>query len=68
MPAETPRDIVDKLNAELNRILATAEIKALMAHEGADLAPSTPESFGRHISAELQRWTQLVERIGLKIP
>jgi len=39
VPAETPRDIVDKLNAELNRILATAEIKALMAHEGADLAP-----------------------------
>jgi len=68
VPAETPRDIVDKLNAELNRILATAEIKALMAHEGADLATSTPESFGRHISAELQRWTQLVERIGLKIP
>ena len=68
VPAETPRDIVDQLNAELNRILATAEIKALMAHEGADPAPSTPESFGRHISTELQRWTQLVERIGLKIP
>ena len=42
VPAATPRDIVDALNAELNRILATAEIQSFMAHEGAEPTPSTP--------------------------
>jgi tripartite-type tricarboxylate transporter receptor subunit TctC len=67
VPARTPRDIIDKLNAELNRILATPEIASFMAHEGADPTPSTPETFARHLSAELQRWTALVDRIGLKV-
>ena len=31
-------------------------------------SPSTPEAFGRHLSDELERWTELVERIGLKVP
>jgi tripartite-type tricarboxylate transporter receptor subunit TctC len=68
VPAATPRDIVDALNAELNRILATPEIKSFMAHEGAEPTPSTPEALGRHLSGELKRWTELVERIGLKVP
>ncbi len=67
VPAGTPRDIIDKLNAELNRILATPEIKSFMAHEGADPAPSTPEALARHLSAELERWTALVDRTGLKV-
>jgi tripartite-type tricarboxylate transporter receptor subunit TctC len=67
VPARTPRDIIDKLNAELNRILATPESASFMAHEGADPTPSTPETFARHLSAELQRWTALVDRIGLKV-
>jgi tripartite-type tricarboxylate transporter receptor subunit TctC len=39
-----------------------------MAHEGAEPTPSTPEAFGQHLSAELKRWIELVERIGLKVP
>jgi tripartite-type tricarboxylate transporter receptor subunit TctC len=66
-PARTPRDIIDTLNAELNRILATPEIKSFMAHEGADPTPSTPEAFARHLSDELQRWTALADRTGLKV-
>jgi len=68
VPAATPHDIIDALNAELNRILATPEIKSFMAHEGAEPTPSTPEAFGQHLSAELKRWIELVERIGLKVP
>ncbi len=67
VPARTPRDIIDKLNAELNRILASPEIASFMAHEGAEPTPSTPEAFARHLSDELQRWTALVDRTGLKV-
>jgi tripartite-type tricarboxylate transporter receptor subunit TctC len=56
-----------KLNAELNRILQTPEIKSFMANEGADPMPSTPETFARHLADELQRWTALVDRTGLKV-
>jgi tripartite-type tricarboxylate transporter receptor subunit TctC len=67
-PAGTRRDIIDKLNSEINRILQTPEIKSFMAHEGADPTPSTPETFARHLTDELRRWTALVERTGLKVP
>jgi hypothetical protein len=38
-----------------------------MAHEGVDPTPSTPEAFSRHLSAELQRWTALVDHAALKV-
>jgi len=62
-PAATRHHIIDKLNDEINRILQTPEIKSFMTHEGADPTPSTLETFSRHLTDELQRWTALVERI-----
>ncbi len=67
VPAGTPRPIIDALNAELKRILASPEIKKFMANEGADPAPSTSEAFAAHIEAELARWTALVDKAGLKV-
>jgi tripartite-type tricarboxylate transporter receptor subunit TctC len=66
-PAGTPREIIVALNTELNRILATPEIKAFMVHEGAEPTPGTPEAFGRHLNVELRRWTDLIQRIELKV-
>ena len=68
LPAGTPRDIVEALNGELVRIMATPDVKAFMAREGAEPTPSTPDEFGAHIAAELQRWTDLVAQAGLKVP
>ena len=68
VPAGTPRDVVDALNAELVRIMATPDVKAFMAREGAEPTPSTPDEFGAHIAGELQRWTDLVARAGLRVP
>jgi tripartite-type tricarboxylate transporter receptor subunit TctC len=66
VPAGTPRAAIDELNAALKQLLATPEIVAFMAREGAEPAPSSPEEFGRHIDAELQRWSDLVVQAGLK--
>jgi tripartite-type tricarboxylate transporter receptor subunit TctC len=68
VPAATPRDIVEVLNAELVRIMATPDVKAFMAREGAEPTPSTPEEFGAYIGVELQRWTDLVAQAGLRVP
>ena len=66
VPAATPRAVVDDLNAAFRRLLATPEFVAFMAREGAEPAPSSAEDFGRHIDAELQRWSDLVAQAGLK--
>ena len=68
VPAGTPPDIVSKLNTELLRIINTPEIQTFMKREGAEPTPSTADEFGRHIATELQRWTDLVTRSGLKVP
>jgi tripartite-type tricarboxylate transporter receptor subunit TctC len=66
VPAGTPRAVIDDLNAGLHHLLATPDIVTFMAREGAEPAPSSPEDFGRHIDAELRRWSDLVVQAGLK--
>jgi len=55
-PAGTPKEIVQKLNAALVKILASDEIKQRFLTSGVQPAPSTPEEFRRFIQAENQRW------------
>ena len=50
-PAGTPAAIVERLNAEINRALATPELKARLEVEGAEAAPETPAAFGALIVA-----------------
>jgi tripartite-type tricarboxylate transporter receptor subunit TctC len=66
VPAGTPRAVIDELNAALRHLLATPDIVAFMAREGAEPVPSSPEDFGRHIDAELRRWSDLVVQAGLR--
>jgi tripartite-type tricarboxylate transporter receptor subunit TctC len=66
-PAGTPARIVQRLNGELNRILALAEIKQRLATQGAQPAGNTPEQFGRFIRAELVKWAKVVKDAGIKL-
>jgi tripartite-type tricarboxylate transporter receptor subunit TctC len=61
-PARTPAPIVARLNAEINRALATPALKARLDTEGADAAPTTPEAFGTLIAREIARWKPVVEQ------
>jgi tripartite-type tricarboxylate transporter receptor subunit TctC len=61
-PAGTPPDIVQRLNAEINRALATAALKARLEAEGAEAAPDSPAAFGALITSEIVRWKPVVER------
>jgi tripartite-type tricarboxylate transporter receptor subunit TctC len=55
-PAGTPREIVLKLNAQINQALNTPELKARLNNEGAVATPNTPEVFGELIVKEIARW------------
>ena len=65
-PAGTPQAIVDRLNAEINRALASAELRMRLETEGADAANETPASFGALIGSEIARWKPVVELANMK--
>ena len=66
-PAGTPHEIVQKLNADITRVLSTPDAKKLMASAGVDVAPSTPEQFGQLMQSELDRWGKVVRETGATV-
>ena len=66
-PAGTPVDIVTKLNAELTRIVNSADVKERLAAQGAEARSGSPESFGVFIGKEKTRWAKVVKDAGIKI-
>ena len=66
-PPGTPRDIVDKLNTSITKILSTPEAKKLMASAGVDVATSSPEEFQKLMQSELDRWGKVVKETGATV-
>ena len=60
-PARTPDAIVQKLNAELARILQTKEMREILAREGSEPAVSTPAQLSAHIAEEVTRLARIVK-------
>ena len=60
-PAGTPREIVLKLNSQINQSLASNELKTRLNNEGAIAAANTPEAFGQHIVREIARWKPVIQ-------
>jgi tripartite-type tricarboxylate transporter receptor subunit TctC len=60
-PAGTPPAIVARLNAEVNKVLATPEFKEFLLKEGALPAPQTPEQFAATIKSDIPRWKKLAQ-------
>jgi tripartite-type tricarboxylate transporter receptor subunit TctC len=67
MPRGTPRDIVEKVNAEINRALADPKMRDRLAELGGKPIPGTPEAFGQVIAAETAKWEKVVNASGAKV-
>ena len=67
VPARTPRAIIDKLNAAVRRALADPELVAALAARASEVAPTSPEEFGRFIATEMERWGGAVRRSGATV-
>ena len=65
-PAGTPREIVQKLNAEVTRILAMPDVRERFQAQGVEPVGSTPEQFGEHIRAQMAKWSKVVQEAGVK--
>jgi len=66
-PAATPPDVLQKLNATLNDVLANPELKASMAKLGLLPKPGTRQQFGAFLEAESRAWVRAVGLTGVKI-
>ena len=65
-PAKTPRAFVDKLYAELDRILKLPEINKQLEARGFDPVSYTPEQFTAHVKKEMQKWPPVFKAAGIK--
>jgi tripartite-type tricarboxylate transporter receptor subunit TctC len=65
-PAQTPKEIVTRLHAEMTRILQQPDIKERFAGDGADPVGNTPEQFARYIQTELVKWAKVAREAGIK--
>ena len=66
-PARTPRPIIQKLHAEVHKIMRQPAAVEAMNSVGVDIELSTPEEFGRLIESEMHRWGKLVRALKLKV-
>ncbi len=65
-PPGTPADIIDKLNAEVGRMLVDTDVKARFANEGADSIGGSPREFGAYLKADCEKWGKVVKEAGIR--
>lgn len=63
-PAETPKPIIDKLNAQLISVLNNAEVKNQLNSRGFEVLTSTPTQLGDYIKSEVAKWGPIVKKSG----
>jgi tripartite-type tricarboxylate transporter receptor subunit TctC len=66
-PAGTPREVVDKLSAEVNKAMQSPDIKDYFAAQGFIIQGSTPEAFKAFVASEVEKWTPIVKNSGAEV-
>jgi tripartite-type tricarboxylate transporter receptor subunit TctC len=67
-PRETPAEIINKLNKEINTVLADPTIRARFVNLGAEPMPMAPADFGKLIADEIEKWAKVIKSAGIKPP
>jgi tripartite-type tricarboxylate transporter receptor subunit TctC len=65
-PRNTPTEIIDKLNKEINAALADPKIREHLADLGATAVPGSPADFGKLIADETEKWAKVIKAAGIK--
>ena len=63
-PAGTPREIINRLNAEIGKVLNDSTTKKMLSQRGTDPLTSTPDEFAKFIRSEVERWGKVVRASG----
>jgi tripartite-type tricarboxylate transporter receptor subunit TctC len=65
-PAKTPRAIVERLNREVNAVLAMPEIRDKLAQQGVTARGSTPDEMRRLLAADIDKWRRVIEQANIE--
>jgi len=65
-PAGTPQAIIERLNAEIVKVLRTPAVIALLATHGVEPIGNTPRQFSAVIRADLEKWAKVIKEAGIK--
>ena len=65
LPAGAPRDVVARLNREINTILAQPDMRQKLAEQGADAVGGSPDAFAEHVRRERDKWGGVVRSAGI---
>jgi tripartite-type tricarboxylate transporter receptor subunit TctC len=63
----TPREVIAKLNQDINRVLLTSEMRSRLETEGAEASGGSPEEFGAFFRAEIDKWAKVIRAAGIKL-
>jgi tripartite-type tricarboxylate transporter receptor subunit TctC len=66
-PKGVPKEIVDRLNSEINALITADDMKKHMATEGLEPAGGSPARFGEILKSEAERWGKVVKQAGIKV-
>ena len=66
-PAGTPKEVVEKLNAEINKVIGRADVKEAWAKQGAVPMVMTPGEFDKYLRADIGKWADVVKVSGAKV-
>jgi tripartite-type tricarboxylate transporter receptor subunit TctC len=66
VPAGTPREVVNRLHAELVKAMALPDVKEKMVAQGTDPVGSSPEAFGSFVKAESAKWTRVIRQANIR--
>jgi tripartite-type tricarboxylate transporter receptor subunit TctC len=64
-PRATPKDVVTRLNAEINKIVVQPDIKAKLRVDGADVSPMTVDAFTAFVQAESEKYLAIIKQSGV---
>lgn len=65
-PANMPKAVLDRINAETNKVMGSTEVKARLFQIGLEVNPGTPEQLDKFIQAESKKWERVVKESGAK--
>jgi len=65
-PAATPKDVVARLNAEINRVIALPDVRERFSQSGIDIVGGPPEVFDRHIREQVGTWAKVVKDANIR--
>ena len=66
-PAGTPREIVEKVSADVKKVLLLPQSRQKLALEGAEPEPNSPQAFAAFVNADIAKWLDLAQKAGIKL-